>query len=895
MGNLLLPTDPRTFAVEVQASKPLKAEQLTLTYEVRDYWGAEQTRPSTLTLERKDKKGEKFIYAGQFDLAKAPLEIGRYYELYGSIPQAGVEPFTAFTTFAILPEAETKKYKPEEIPFSSRSWDNRVPATITLSDRIGIRIAGIWGGWSEKAPYAAQAPTLEVAQKLGMGWLTGTPAATIERGETKYDETALRAGIRNLIQKFGAQRPMFINLGNEPHGTGAQVLKNVEAYRVLYDEIKKTDPTITVIATSVEPNEEYFKAGYGKYCDAYDFHIYETPEGIRKAIAHYRELMKKYDVVRPLWSTELGLNSQGLPRQVVAGEVFRKFAAFFAEGGVNVSWFGMLYPDPTGSIYGSSGEAHNVFYTRFNKYSPKLDAIAYYNAVNAIAIKKFVAEKQYANGISATLFRDRDGKSLLMLWKNKGREDIAVPLHDVKDVEVIRIDGRRSTLDAGGKAATISVGEDPVLLLYNGGSNTLPATFSAPTIALETLPTTMLKGGTSSINIALNGADAANVELQTPPLWTVKKTASAKSVRFDVTSPENSTARMADFTVTLGRGDKRQAELYFRPPVAGQLTFAMLPVPADKGKPNAIKLLVTNNGTQPQTATWDIALPTEQSLANGDFGKPSSTSAYFSETRTGTISIDGGKTTTILAPLADIDAAKIYHARATITDATGRSVVEGREFGGFALARNSKTPVKLDGVLDEAAWADAPVQQINQAAQIYKVSKDAPAWKGPDDLSAKVKFLWDEKYLYAGVQVTDDIGSFTKADDALWNQDGLQFLIDPARESAEKIGKYDYSVGLGTKGPQAWSHLAATSATTAGEAKDILVSIKQADKSGNLTYEIAFPWNRLAPFQPKPGANLGLSLALNEDDGAGRKSFMTWFGNVQSKQVDTVGDVVLGD
>ena len=42
------------------------------------------------------------------------------------------------------------------------------------------------------------------------------------------------------------------------------------------------------MATSVEPNEEYFRAGYGKWCDAYDFHVYEGAEDVRKAIESYR-------------------------------------------------------------------------------------------------------------------------------------------------------------------------------------------------------------------------------------------------------------------------------------------------------------------------------------------------------------------------------------------------------------------------------------------------------------------------------------------------------------------------------------------------------------------------------------------------------------------------------
>jgi hypothetical protein len=60
-------------------------------------------------------------------------------------------------------------------------------ATVKLSDRLGVRICGLWGGWSSKPPYKPEVPGLDLCQKLGMGWLTTTPIATIERGETKEE------------------------------------------------------------------------------------------------------------------------------------------------------------------------------------------------------------------------------------------------------------------------------------------------------------------------------------------------------------------------------------------------------------------------------------------------------------------------------------------------------------------------------------------------------------------------------------------------------------------------------------------------------------------------------------------------------------------------------------
>ena len=121
--------------------------------------------------------------------------------------------------------------------------------------------------------------------------------------------------------------------------------------------------------------------------------------------------------------------------------------------------------------------------------------------------------------------------------------------------------------------------------------------------------------------------------------------------------------------------------------------------------------------------------------------------------------------------------------------------------------------------------------------------------------------------------------------------------MDPARSEKEKPGKYDYSMGLSHSSGtgKAWCHLSGNSATSTGEVKDIIVGTKRAtDGTGGMTYEIAIPWAGLASFKPAAGANLGLTVALNEDNGkGGRHSFMGWFGDVQSKAVDFVGDLIL--
>ena len=670
----------------------------------------------------------------------------------------------------------------------------------------------------------------------------------------------------------------------------------MKAYSFIYDEAKKTDPSIMVLGTSCGPDEGFFKAGFGQYCDAYDFHIYEDSHNVGVALQQYQQLFKTYGHPQPVWSTELGLNSQGVSRHAVAVDMVKKFAIFFANGGAYMSWFDLLYPDPDAKNVGGSGEAQDVFDSRYVKFAPKLTAVMYYDLINSILDKKFVAEKDYGD-THLYLFRNKDNQSLIIAWKDKGRQDISLPLPGVSRLGVTRIDTRRRTLDAGGKGFTLTFDEDPILLRFDGAA-ALPDVLGSPAASFAGIPSGLVRGATTDVTVALSGASADAVDLIAPPFWDVKKEAATVNgqpgLRFTLTAPDNTTIREADLIVTLKGANG--GEIYLRPPVTGQLSSTVVPVPPSGDQPPGVKLVVKNNGNQNQDVTWDMSLTGQQTLKDGTYPEAPSPSsdAYFAGTPSGSMTLAGGQSSNVVVPLNGVDPQNTYQVTSTLTDATGRTATRKRNVAGFVAVPRVKGAIKLDGVLDDPDWKNAPVEKIDEARQYFSFDPANVKWKGLADLSGTIRFLWDDKYLYVGVEVTDDVFSNTKQDGDLWGGDGLQFLIDPCRGLDESVGKYDYTMGVGTKGPQAWCNLTADGSAPNGEAKDITVAYKRkGDGTGAITYELAIPWTRLAPFKPGPDADLGLTMILNEDDGQGRKSFMTWFGNASSKQVDTVGDLIL--
>ncbi len=564
LGGMFFPEDKVVFDVTVECIKEWPADNRQLTFNIRDYCGSEIIEPVKVKFE-----GSGNSYKGILDLSSQKLEVGKFHEIYVEALFGNSEPLKERSSFVILPKAVTKSYKPAEIPFTSRNWDNRLPDYFRLSDRIGVRWCGIWSGWNAKAPYEPIAPTIELCKELDMGAVLGTPCGAIEgrSGNYKdYNDTALREGAKNLVNKYKDYVPVMISLGNEPNGQPDRVKDDIPAYKAVYEEVKKIDPSIIVIGTSCGLDEEFFKQGFQPYQDVYDFHLYESPNNIREAFKKYDGFFKKYGQKKPIWSTEIGLNSAGQTRLAITRDMIKKFAIFFACGGGNMSWFDILYPDGDGKNDGTTGESMNVFKCKYSLYCPRLDAVSYYNMVNGICIKKFVQEKNYDRGGDAVLFRDKDNKCLAVLWKEEDSMDVFFPMKGVGKVKLVRIDGSSVELDAQGKGLNLSVSEDPVLLLFDSADMKLAEKLENPSLKLNDTFDPVVKGASQKISFTAEGVKPEDISFIAPPFWTVGKAeVSGKEISFNVTAPAVTGTRKARMLVDF---KDKGGELSFYLPVS---------------------------------------------------------------------------------------------------------------------------------------------------------------------------------------------------------------------------------------------------------------------------------------------------------------------------------------
>jgi len=151
----------------------------------------------------------------------------------------------------------------------------------------------------------------------------------------------------------------------------------------------------------------------------------------------------------------------------------------------------------------------------------------------------------------------------------------------------------------------------------------------------------------------------------------------------------------------------------------------------------------------------------------------------------------------------------------------------------------TKRPPRLDGLLDDSAWG---VANTTRAFVETRKGGDAP-------IQASAKFLWDEGYLYVGVDVHDTLlrASHTGRDDHLWEQDCVELMLDPDGDE-----KNYFEVQVSPRGvvfdtrydsrrmPQPFGHLDWDSRIRIGVSPRGDLDDKEAD--AGYTVEMAIPW-----------------------------------------------------
>jgi hypothetical protein len=232
---------------------------------------------------------------------------------------------------------------------------------------------------------------------------------------------------------------------------------------------------------------------------------------------------------------------------------------------------------------------------------------------------------------------------------------------------------------------------------------------------------------------------------------------------------------------------------------------------------------------------------------------------------------------------------------------------ETRQLRGFAFrpAVKADAPLRIDGQL--ADWSAAvplyvpPEGRLNELTFFVEEYGGDVQWQGRDDFSAAWQMMWDEACLYLAVRTFDEHVTPQHSLGRFWNGDTFSVQIDPQPAAADASPLptprdvrtvHTFDIGRNDAGPQCRRKYA-TPEKAAGDLATIQTAIRAV--SNGLVYEIAIPWEELAPLSPEIGGWMGLSLVFYEDDGAGRETYYSWFGgaggNGLAREPRLMGDI----
>jgi hypothetical protein len=200
--------------------------------------------------------------------------------------------------------------------------------------------------------------------------------------------------------------------------------------------------------------------------------------------------------------------------------------------------------------------------------------------------------------------------------------------------------------------------------------------------------------------------------------------------------------------------------------------------------------------------------------------------------------------------------------------------------------------VEIDGDLDEAV-RELPYLDLSKGNWLPLLEGSAGEREGDGDLSGKAWLAWDDEAMYLSAEITDDVYFASETGRNFWRNDSLQFAF--CAKGFPPFTESDYhELGVnfvdGAVEMFRWKAIG-DSAPNGGAAQGPIDYVNKPDENGRgnprvavkrngetktTVYEIAVPWQELAPLDPSKNEYVDFSLLVNDNDGAGRKGFMEW-------------------
>ncbi len=212
----------------------------------------------------------------------------------------------------------------------------------------------------------------------------------------------------------------------------------------------------------------------------------------------------------------------------------------------------------------------------------------------------------------------------------------------------------------------------------------------------------------------------------------------------------------------------------------------------------------------------------------------------------------------------------------------------------FTSAKYAETKPTIDGIISENEWNGIWV--VSDRLEDFENLTSGEAWSGPEDLSLKAKFGWDEDNFYMLAVVKDDVHYNNEAVGNQWVGDGIQYGFEDINDKGGNLTSAFTESGIalinGKPETYRWSTLYGE--LKAGEYDNYEAVINRNEETKETIYEMAIPWDEI--FYPgydiTANSQLGFSMMVNENDGTGRLGWIRYnygMGNFKdAKQFGTM-------
>lgn len=182
--------------------------------------------------------------------------------------------------------------------------------------------------------------------------------------------------------------------------------------------------------------------------------------------------------------------------------------------------------------------------------------------------------------------------------------------------------------------------------------------------------------------------------------------------------------------------------------------------------------------------------------------------------------------------------------------------------------------VTVDGVLDTAVSLLTP-QTLGQAEQ------SITGWAGDSDHSGRLWLTHDDDRLYVTAVITDDVHAQPARGADIWQGDGLQLGTTPGWPGEHVDPTSEVGTALTSTGVVDVARWLPVGASTA----DVVSAVTRDEANKQTTYELSVPFSTLGV--SSADGLLAATVAINENDGNGRRGWSSWGAGVAESKDPT--------